>query len=151
MYKRQDEERLVIAKDLGVDYVVNTQKDSVEELVNNLTDGRGADVVYECSGSAPGVHTGMSLLKKMGALVQIGLTKPTMEIEYSMLTAKQIKLVGTFGHKWQSWDTALKLMNQGKINADALISHRFAIDDWEEAFGVAERGEGLKVVIFPNK
>ncbi|PWM43222.1 MAG: sorbitol dehydrogenase [Clostridiales bacterium] len=147
----QDEERLVIAKDLGVDYVVNTQKDSVEELVNNLTDGRGADVVYECSGSAPGVHTGMSLLKKMGALVQIGLTKPTMEIEYSMLTAKQIKLVGTFGHKWQSWDTALKLMNQGKINADALISHRFAIDDWEEAFGVAERGEGLKVVIFPNK
>ena len=147
----QDEERLEVAKKLGIDYTVNTQKESVEDLVKNLTDGMGADVVFECSGSAPGVHTGMTMLKKMGTLVQIGLTKPTMEIEYSMLTAKQISLVGTFGHMWQSWDTALKLMKQGKINAGALISHRFAIDDWEEAFAVAESGKGLKIVIFPNK
>lgn len=147
----QDEGRLSVAKELGIDYTVNTQKENVGKIVDDLTEGRGADLVFECSGSVPGVNTGMSLLKKMGALVQIGLTKPTMEIEYSMLTAKQISLIGTFGHKWQSWDTALKLMQQGKINAGALISHRFPMEKWEEAFDIAESGKGIKVVIFPNK
>ena len=147
----QDEGRLSVAKELGIDYTVNTQKENVGKIVDDITGGRGADLVFECSGSVPGVNTGMSLLKKMGALVQIGLTKPTMEIEYSMLTAKQISLIGTFGHKWQSWDTALKLMQQGKINAGALISHRFPMEKWEEAFDIAESGKGIKVVIFPNK
>ena len=147
----QDEGRLSVAKELGIDYTVNTQKENVGKIVDDITGGRGADLVFECSGSVPGVNTGMSLLKKMGALVQIGLTKPTMEIEYSMLTAKQISLIGTFGHKWQSWDTALKLMQQGKINAGALISHRFPMEKWEEAFDIAESVKGIKVVIFPNK
>lgn len=147
----QDEGRLSVAKELGIDYTVNTQKENVGKIVDDITGGRGADLVFECSGSVPGVNTGMSLLKKMGALVQIGLTKPTMEIEYSMLTAKQISLIGTFGHKWQSWDTALKLMQQGKINAGALISHRLPMEKWEEAFDIAESGKGIKVVIFPNK
>lgn len=42
-------------------------------------------------------------------------------------------------------------MQQGKLNCDALITHRFKMDDWKEAFGVADRAEGIKVVIFPNK
>lgn len=111
----------------------------------------GADIVYECSGAKASIRLGMSLLKRMGSLVQIGLTAKDVEIEYSLLTARQIKLVGTFGHKWQSWDTAIKLMQQGKLNCDALITHRFNMDDWKEAFGVADRAEGIKVVIFPNK
>ena len=143
--------RLETAKKLGIDYAVDIQKEDVAALVDKLTGGMGADIVYECSGAKASIRLGMSLLKRMGALVQIGLTAKDVEIEYSLLTARQIKLVGTFGHKWQSWDTALKLMQQGKLNCDALITHRFNMDDWKEAFGVADRAEGIKVVIFPNK
>ena len=123
----------------------------ISALIDKLTGGMGADIVYECSGAKASIRLGMSLLKRMGSLVQIGLTAKDVEIEYSLLTARQIKLVGTFGHKWQSWDTAIKLMQQGKLNCDALITHRFNMDDWKEAFGVADRAEGIKVVIFPNK
>ena len=142
--------RLSTAKNLGIDYAVDVQKEDISSLVDKLTAGMGADAVFECSGSAAGVRTGMSVLKKMGSLVQIGLTKQNLEIEYSLLTAKQIKLAGTFGHRWESWDTALKLISSGKLNTEALISHRFSIDDWEEAFRTAEAQTGLKVIIHPN-
>ncbi len=146
-----DSYRLETAKKLGIDYAVDVQKEDVMALVEQLTGGMGADVVLECSGSTPGIRTGMSLLKKMGTLVQVGLTKKDVEVEYSLLTAKQIRLCGTFGHRWQSWETAIKLMQQGKLNTELLISHRFPIDQWETAFDVAEQASGIKVVIFPNK
>lgn len=146
-----DRMRLDKATELGIDYAVDTQTQDLEPLVKKLSGGMGADLVYECSGSAPGIRTGMSMLKKMGSLVQIGLTKPTLEIEYSMLTGKQIRLVGTFGHKWESWETALRLISQGKLNTSALITHHFSLDDWEEGFRIAEAQEGIKVILEPNK
>ena len=86
----------------------------------------------------------------MGSLVQIGLTKPTLEIEYSMLPGKQIRLVDTFGHKWKSWEIALHLIQTGKLNTQALITHTFPLSEWEEAFRIAEAQEGIKVVLLPN-
>lgn len=145
-----DRLRLDKAKQLGIDYAVDTQTEDLEALVMKLSENMGADLVYECSGSASGVRTGMSMLKKLGSLVQIGLTKPTLEIEYSMLTGKQIRLVGTFGHKWQSWETALHLIQTGKLNTKALITHTFPLSEWEEAFRIAEAQEGIKVVLLPN-
>ena len=142
--------RLAKAKELGIDYVVDTQTEDLDALIEKVTNGRGVDLVYECSGSGSGINTGMRALKKMGHMVQIGLTKPKVEIEYAMFTAKQIAIHGTFGHKWQSWDTALKLMESGKLKTKELISHEFPIDRWEEAFAVAESQQGLKVVILPN-
>lgn len=146
-----DRMRLDKATELGIDYAIDTLTQDLDALVQNLSGGMGADIVYECSGSAPGVRSGMSILKKMGSLVQIGLTKPTMEIEYSMLTGKQIRLVGTFGHKWESWETALRLICQGKLNTSALITHHFPLEEWEEAFRVAQEQEGIKVVLEPNQ
>lgn len=146
-----DIKRLEAAKEIGIDYTVNIEKDSLEELVENITNGRGADIVFECSGSAPAIRTGMSILKKMGKLVQIGLTRPSLEIEYSLLTAKEISLIGTFGHKWISWETALTLMSLGKIKVTPLITHHFGLSEWQQAFKVAEEAAGIKVLIDPSK
>lgn len=145
-----DEKRLAVARELGIDYTVNVQKEDLASVVNDITGGFGVDVAYECSGSLSGVRSVMSLLKKMGKLVQIGLTKHNLEIEYSLLTAREISLIGTFGHKWTSWETALKLIEQGKIRTAPLITHNFSIDNWEEAFAVAEHHEGIKIIIYPN-
>ena len=53
-----DKVRLDKAKELGIDYAVNTQEEDLKELVNSLTDGYGADVVFECSGAVPAAKQG---------------------------------------------------------------------------------------------
>ena len=53
-----------MARKLGIDYAVNIQKEDVQGLINKLTDGYGADVVLECSGSEAGVRTGLEFSSK---------------------------------------------------------------------------------------
>lgn len=146
----RDAMRLKIAREVGVDYTLDTQTEDAEELVNRVTNGLGADYVFECSGAPAAIRLGMKLLKRKGTFVQIGLTQPNVEIEYSLLTAHEIRLAGTFGHNWTSWETALRLMASGKINARALITRKVALADWKAGFDSAEAGEELKVLIYPN-
>ncbi len=146
----RDAKRLALAKELGIDLPVNLEQEDLKEVVMQQTNGAGVDYVFECSGSAVSINTCLGLVKNKGRFVQVGLTKPNLEIPYSLLTAREIGILGTFGHKWDSWERALQLIGAGKINVEKLITHRYPLAQWQEAFDVAERGEGIKVVIHPN-
>lgn len=146
-----DEARLEVAKELGMDHIVNVQKQDLVEFMDALTAGRGADVVFDCTGVLPAIRSGMSALKKKGKFVQIGLTKQNLEIEYGLLPQREISLIGTFGHNWKAWENILKMISQGKLKTKPLITHTFGIDDWEKAFEIAEKCQGIKILIKPNE
>jgi L-iditol 2-dehydrogenase len=145
-----DSQRLELGRELGIDHTINVQQEDPAESILKLTGGSGADYVYECSGSAQAVRMGMSVLKKRGKLVQIGLTSPRFEVEYSLLAAREISLIGSFGHKWPDWEYALRLMKNKQVNVARMITHRFALSQWADAFQVAEKQQGIKVLIQPE-
>ncbi|MDR2156859.1 MAG: alcohol dehydrogenase catalytic domain-containing protein, partial [Clostridiales Family XIII bacterium] len=78
-----DAERLNIAKEIGIDRVTD-RLDSA--ALRELTGKDAVDVAIDCTGAAPAIDTALHLLKANGKLVQIGLTKKRVEIEYSLLT-----------------------------------------------------------------
>lgn len=145
-----DKERLAVAKKLGIDFAVNVSEENIHEVIDKLTNGMGADVVYDCTGSGFAINSGLKCLKKMGSLVQLGLTKQNIDIEYGLLTQRELSIIGTFGHRWKSWDAAIKLIEQGKINVSDLITHRFTLEEWEKAFEVAEKQQGIKLLFHPK-
>jgi L-iditol 2-dehydrogenase len=145
-----DAERLEVAKKLGIDVTVNTQKEPLSACVNALTGGRGADFVFDCSGAQTAIAEGLSVLKRKGVMVQVGLTKAELLIPYALLPQRELSVRGTFGHNWRSWEAALKLLSEGKVDVKPLISRVFPIEEWEKAFEVAERQEGIKILIHPN-
>ncbi len=145
-----DVERLRLARDLGIDDTLNSQKQNVEVEIRRITAEKGLDYVFDCSGAASGIATGLSLLKRNGTLVQIGLTKPLVEIPYALLPQKELTVKGTFGHNWRAWETGLQLMRTGKVRVKPMISHVFPIAQWEEAFRLAEERQGVKILIHPN-
>lgn len=145
----KDLDRLELGVKLGIHHVFDSTKIDLVEEVNKLTAGMGADVVYDCTGAAPAIRSGMSALKKMGKLVQVGLTKQNMEIEYALLTQREISIIGTFGHNWKAWDTAIQLIREGKLNVSAIVTHHFKLEEWQEAFAIAEKQEGIKLLLHP--
>lgn len=145
-----DEPRFATAKALGIEYTVNVQREDLQERIREITGGVGVDLAYDATGSGAAISAAMTALKKKGKLVQIGLTKPKLEIEYSLLTAHEISLIGTFGHNWTSWETALKLIETGKVKTAPLVTHHFELADWEKGFSVAQNLEGIKVMLHPN-
>ncbi|MCL5109575.1 MAG: zinc-binding dehydrogenase [Chloroflexi bacterium] len=141
-----DESRLALAKRLGADEIVLTTQ--VEELSESLA-GSGFDAVLECSGSAGGVETALQLVRKGGRYTQVGLAGKKVSFDIDQIVYKEVQFSGTFAHVWQAWDPALRLMASGAVQTEPLVTHRFPLADWREAFATFQRHEGIKIVLEP--
>lgn len=148
-----DSGKLKTAKEkFGVEYTVDVQKDDVEALVNDLTDGYGADVCYDCTGAVPSMQLGMKLLRKQGQYVQVGLfAREIVDVNFSHIIQKELRVTGSRSQNTHDWEPTLKLMSEGKINADKMITHEVGIDEWEKAYKLIKSGEATKIVMHPIK
>lgn len=142
-----DEERLKVAKSLGIDYCVNIQKEDVKQLVNDLTGGYGVDVVLECSGSEPGVRSGMDLVRKRGYFCQIGLTGKPITFDIETVCYKELHFSGSMASRYLNWEKGIKLVQQGLVKLAPLASHHLPLEDWEEAFQMFRDKKGLKLIL----
>lgn len=143
----KDQPRLSAAKKAGVDV---TLTDLSEKAVEEITGKKGFDVVLDCSGAQPAIRQAMKCVKKTGIFIQVGLTKPELTIDYSLLTGKEISIVGTFGHRWHNWEMAIELMSAGKVKVEHLITGKYGLDDWEKGFADMQEGRGIKILIVPD-
>lgn len=146
----KDSIRLDKALELGIDHVVNIQTENVKELVDSLTEGYGADVVLECTGAVPAVAMGLDLLTKKGRYVQVGIFgTPEIPVDFEKIIQKEIKVIGCRSQNPFDWEPSLQLMNDHRVNAEALVTHRLGLSEWEQAFKLMKNGEAIKVVLTP--
>jgi L-iditol 2-dehydrogenase len=146
-----DKDRLKIAEDLGADYTINVDETDLIGEIQKLSNGCGADVVLECSGSEDSVNVCFDLLKKGGKYTQVGLFGRPITIDFEKVLLKELKVTGAMSQRWTSWERALKLLASGKIQLETLVSAEFAMVDWEHAFRAFEDKKGLKVVMYPEE
>ncbi|MBU5266678.1 zinc-binding dehydrogenase [Virgibacillus proomii] len=145
-----DKIRLDKAKELGVDITIDSQKSNVQKVVNKFTNGYGADVVFECSGTVPAAKQGLDVLRKKGNYVQVGIfSQPAVPFDLEKVIQNEIRVVGSRSQNSADWEPALALMNEGKVNAKALVTHEFDITQWDEAYQVIKSGEAIKVLLVP--
>lgn len=144
----QDEFRLNLASRHGIS-VFNTSRGDLTESVDFLTKGRGADWAFDCSGAAPAVSLALRCLKKQGTLIQVGLTKPEVQMDYGLVAMNELTIRGAFGHRNINWTQALKLMDHKKIKAKPLVTHKFPLEKWEEGFDQAQMLNSVKVLLRP--
>lgn len=147
----KDMGRLTVAKEkFGVDYIVDIQTQDVKAVVNELTDGYGADVCIDCTGAVPSMNLGLDLLRKQGQYVQVGLfAKDEVTVDFSKIIQKELVVTGSRSQNYHDWEPTLQLMNEDKINADKMITHELGIDEWDKAYNLLKSGEGIKVVLKP--
>lgn len=146
----KDENRLEKAAELGIDYVVNIQEKDVKQIVNEITEGYGADVVLECTGAPPALSMGLDLLRKKGRYVQVGIfATPEIVVDFEKIIQKEIEVIGCRSQNPFDWAPSLQLMNEASVKADALVTHQFAISEWQKAYETIKSGEAIKVVLTP--
>lgn len=144
-----DRERLVLAKKLGADYTVDVTAENVFEVINRITDGKGADVTLECSGAARAAGDALLLTRKAGQYTQIGLFGKPIQIDFEKICYRELKVTGSLGSTWTSWEKAIQLIAAGTVDTKALVSDIMPITDWEKAFAKFENKQGMKLVLTP--
>jgi len=142
--------RLKVAHELGVDYIVNVDKEDPVSIVMELTNGRGADVVIEASGSPLAINQAFQMVKRGGWISALGMTKEEkVEVVWNTGIVKGIQIALPFSSGYTSWEKALCLIASKKINVTSLITQRFSLENWSRAFDLVERSQTIKVLLIP--
>ena len=145
-----DEERLAIAKQLGIDHAVNIEKENLKELVDSLTDGYGVDAVLECSGSQAGINSGLSLVRKCGWFVMIALAGRPITFDIEAMNYKELHFSGSIASTYSNWEKCLWLLHHRKVQLAPLATGIYRLDDWKQAFEDMENKKGLKLLFKPE-
>ncbi len=112
---------------------VNIRENNLIEEVSRLTDGWGADVVFECSGSMRAWETLMALPRPGGTIVAVGLPLNPVGFDVSAAMTKELRIETVFRYAHQ-YDRAIALFASGKVDLKPLISHTFDFADSIKAF-----------------
>jgi len=143
------EPRRDAAKSLGADVVLDSQLEPALEVVRSMTGGLGADVVMEAVGTPATFEMCTALVRPGGRVANIGVHGAPATIHLETLWIKNVTIT-TGLVDTSSTPRLLKLLADGQRDPTPIITHRFGLDQFMEAYDVfgrpAETG-ALKVVL----
>ncbi|MDQ0217418.1 zinc-dependent alcohol dehydrogenase [Peribacillus cavernae] len=142
--------RIQKAKDLGIDVVIDaSEKDSVQEVLN-LTEGRGADVVFEVVGSMPTYRQAFQMVRRGGTLVAYGAAPAdhTLEIKPFEIYSKELTIVGSYAGTYGTWVKAIQLISSKRFNPNDIISKTITLDNLEDGIKEADKNKDtIKILV----
>ena len=147
-----DRERLRIAEECGIHRTVDQQSEDLAAVVHEMTGGLGVDVAFECSGAVPAANKALELVKKKGSVVQMGVFSHEREsIATDLILHHEIQYMGSRSQKPSSWELALKLMAEGNIKPEKIVTNTAPLEVWRNIFEFIAAGHGCKGVICCSK
>lgn len=139
--------RLSLATKMGATLAVNTQEQSLHEVMLQLGMKEGFDVGLEMSGNASAFNDMITHMNHAGKIGLLGFLPKNTGLDWSKLIMKGLTIKGIYGR--EMYDTWYKMvtMIQSGLNLDAVITHEFHVDEYEKAFELMRSGKTGKVVL----
>lgn len=151
------ESSLEIARKVGADFAINSNEADPVTKIMEITDGKGADVIYESVGGyATTLEEAQEIIRPGGTIVIIGIFRKMPELNFGKLLRNEINLL--FSWSYSTWDgvpefqISLDLVAEGKVQTEPLITHKFPLEKINEAFQTAldkYKSNALKVLVIP--
>ncbi len=141
-------QRLEMAKGV-VDKVIDARVTNPVDRILELTDGRGPDIVFECAGAVATTQQSVVLVRKGGTIVIVAICFDTVELPVSNINLRALTIKGSMCFSPGEYAAALNLIKDKKIDVSALLTLKMPLDRINEAFEMALRGEGGKILIKP--
>jgi 2-desacetyl-2-hydroxyethyl bacteriochlorophyllide A dehydrogenase len=145
----EDAERLKLAKDLGADYIIDSSRENVTERVAEITKGRMADFVQDCTGAPPVADIAVNLLRKAGTFAITGLFHRPVEMNLGKVTRSELNVFGTICYTRNEFEECLDLVELGRVKVAPLITHHFALKDMAAAWEVIQARKAIKIMMHP--
>ncbi|MGB9699934.1 MAG: zinc-binding dehydrogenase [Thermodesulfobacteriota bacterium] len=141
------ENRLQMAKSFGATKTFHAEKDPVEKIILEETNGLGVDMVLEISGQQKAYDQGLRILRKGGTFVIIGVAAKPIQLEVpTNIMYKEAKIFGITGREmYGTWYQVIDLIQSGKVDLEKVITHRLPPEKFAEAFQVAMEAQHGKV------
>jgi L-iditol 2-dehydrogenase len=141
--------RLDAARAMGATYVIDADGDESNKILS-MTKGRGVDVAFEVAGAQRAVDAAIASAKPGARVVLVGIPdNDQTSITASVARRKGLTIKLSRRMKC-TFPRAIELVASGKIDVRSIVTHRFALAEFDKAFSIAQKRERLKVVIEPS-
>lgn len=136
--------KLQNAEKYGADLTVNPTEVDVDEVVNRVSDGWGADVVVECSGSAPALKDGLGVIHganrfETGNVVVVGKHTEPFETDFYGLLGGNLSV--SLGHTREELRQIVRLLETGRVDLSHSVSHRLPLNEFERGVELMRKNE----------
>lgn len=146
--------RLELGKELGADYIVNVREgEDPVKLVKEITDGIGADSVFDAAGVSSSLETSLDLIRPGGDIVMVAFYNDPISVNMSKAVTRNVQLYTVRGEGRRNVGRALSMVSQKRVDLNPLITHQFPLKDIEKAFEtyVNRIDNAMKVIVHPQE
>lgn len=144
-----NEKRSQFARKSGADVLLNPMTDNLDQVVSDLTEGIGADIVIDAVGSL--MKDAVRLVKPTGTVLLFGLNaRSETKIRQYSITVKDITILGNY-IAYHSLPDVVNILKSDMIDFTWMITHEFPLRKFGEGLEAIRRGDAMKVVLYPGK
>jgi len=143
--------RLDFAKTLGADITINSMtQDSVSRIME-LTNGVGADIVFEAVGLEATVQQGINMLAIGGKLTVVGMMSKTMTLNVLSIVSRELQIRGSYAYASDDFRRGFSYIVNRKIDVKSLITNVLPLEKIQEGFELMheKKGKTLKIMLKP--
>lgn len=141
--------RLEMAEALGAHATINAAHDDPVEVVRRGTDGLGADVVLEMSGSPVAIEQALEMVRPGGRIVAFGIPSRPLTLNMADVVFKEVQVLGVVGRRiFSTWHEAARFLPH--VDVARVVTDTYSLDEWQLGMERAVRREAVKVVLYPG-
>lgn len=143
------EAKLAMAKKMGADYVINSGEMNTLDEIKRITNGQGADKVFETAGSPVTIAQTPFAVKRGGTITLVGISsKPEITYNFAQIMDKEATIKSVFRYR-NIFPKAIAAVAKGAIDVKQLVTHEFDFDHIGDAYNEAVNNHTdlLKAVI----
>lgn len=142
------QERLDFAKELGIEYVINSRTENPEERIREITGGEMAQQVMECSGANAAIRSALDYVSHAGRITLTGWPKTETPLPTDVITRKEIDIRGARTSAGE-FEEAIDLIYTKKVDIAKILTRTISIDEAPETIRDIEKNPGsyMKVVV----
>lgn len=146
---RGDGPRLDLLRELGFAELIDVSEGPLAAQVMALTQGRPVDVVLEATGFPSSINEGLSVLRKSGVIVAVGIHAEPLTIPLTDFVRMRHQLRASHGGARSTWDRVMQLLARDPEGFRPMITHRLPLDRGIEGFELARQRAASKVMLQP--
>ncbi|MFV0409438.1 MAG: L-threonine 3-dehydrogenase [Paracoccus sp. (in: a-proteobacteria)] len=142
-----NEYRLALAAKMGATRIVNVAKEPLRDVMADIGMSEGFDVVLEMSGASAAIDSTLDVINNGGKIAMLGIPPAPMMLDWNPIIFKGLTIKGIYGREmFETWYKMASLIQSG-LDIAPVITHHFAIDDFQEGFDAMASGLSGKVVL----
>lgn len=139
--------RLKIAGLMGATAAINVTRTAIADTINHLGMKEGFDVGLEMSGNMTAFRDMLQAMNYGGQVAILGIPAGEVSLDLTQIILKGLKIKGIYGREmFETWYKMTSML-QSHLDISPVITHRFGVEDFQQAFDVMRSGQSGKVIM----